>query len=111
MANCGARVVWSCWDPLSSILRSFKSSGGLTATANWIPEGVDVVPGAFHLMCNSIIEELPQLAAQFHDLLETFLLPAATRPADTGDTIESAERSDGNDAEAEVIQQHAEDTL
>ncbi|GAQ03846.1 hypothetical protein ALT_1167 [Aspergillus lentulus] len=61
--------------------------------------------------CNSIIEELPQLAAQFHDLLETSLLSAATRPADTGDTIESAEKSDGNDAEAEVIQQHAEDTL
>jgi hypothetical protein len=59
----------------------------------------------------TFIKALPHLAAQFHCLLGTFVLPAATRPADTGDKIESAKKSDGNDAEADVIQQHAEDTL
>jgi hypothetical protein len=59
----------------------------------------------------TFIKALPHLAAQFHCLLGTFVLPVATRPADTGDKIESAKKSNGNDAEADVIQQHAEDTL
>ncbi|RHZ60685.1 uncharacterized protein CDV56_103297 [Aspergillus thermomutatus] len=63
--------------------------------------------------CNNVIKALPQLAAQLHDLLKPLVLAArtATRPADTGDTNESTEESDANDAEAQVIQQHAEDCL
>jgi hypothetical protein len=48
--------------------------------------------------CNNVVEALPQLAAQLHDLLEPLVLAAQTRPADTADTIDSAE-DDGNYAE------------
>ncbi|GFF36487.1 hypothetical protein IFM61606_06879 [Aspergillus udagawae] len=48
--------------------------------------------------CNNVVEALPLLAAQLHDLLEPPVLAAQTRPADTADTIESVEE-DGNHAE------------
>ncbi|KAH1544827.1 hypothetical protein KXV92_009237 [Aspergillus fumigatus] len=51
----------------------------------------------------------PQLTPSFMTCSKP-LLPAATRPAATGDTIECGNKSDGNDAKAKFIQRHAEES-
>jgi hypothetical protein len=51
--------------------------------------------------CNNIIKALPQLAASLHDLLKPLVVAA------TGDTADSADE----DAQAELIQTHAEACL
>ncbi|KAH2677357.1 hypothetical protein KXW53_008579, partial [Aspergillus fumigatus] len=51
--------------------------------------------------CNNVIKALPQLAASLHDLLKPLVVAA------TGDTADSADE----DAQAELIQTHAEACL